>query len=111
EVAEGHPDSLREQRHHHTAQQEPNARFPYGGEKDRTRMQTREPHKSRQPQRRHKGDCAVVDATEQWIMSPEMTYEKSGEQRADARTQGDFNVANGKGDENANDPAEENRQP
>ena len=40
-----------------------------------------------------------------------MTDQKSSEQRADARAQGDFDVADGKGHENANDAAEENCEP
>jgi hypothetical protein len=44
-------------------------------------------------------------------MSAEIAYQKSRKQRSDARTQRDFNTPDGKTDKNANDAAEEDRQP
>ena len=84
--------------------------LPQSREEDRPGMDAGQPDESREPQRRHKGDGAVGNPPEQRIARAQMPDQKSGEQRADAGAQRDFDASDRKGHENADDAAEENRK-
>jgi hypothetical protein len=111
EMAEDEPDHLRQHGCHHAAEQEADARLFHGRDEDRPRMDPGEPDESGKPERGHEGDGAIGNSSEQRMMCTQSTDRKPGEQSADAGAQSDFYAADGEGQENANEAAEENRQP